>query len=102
MILTEHRLGQAVQVLRSMGAKRVVLFGTCSTDPARARDVDLAVEDIPLAQLLDADLRVQEALRAPTDLVSREENPSLYDIVVRYGRVLYEQRQADGRDRART
>jgi hypothetical protein len=53
--------------------------------------VDLAVEGIPLDRLLDADVEVHEALRAPTDLVSREENPTLYDIVIRYGKVLYEQ-----------
>ena len=41
--------------------------------------------------LLDADVEVHEALHAPTDLVSREENPGLYDVVVRYGKVLYEQ-----------
>jgi hypothetical protein len=42
-------------------------------------------------RLLDADVEVHETLRAPTDLVSREENPTLYDIVIRYGKVLYEQ-----------
>lgn len=91
MILTENMLSQVVQVLRKMGAKRVVLFGSCATDPTTAIDVDLAVEGIPLDRLLDADVEVHETLRTPFDLVSREENPMLYDIVVRYGKVLYEQ-----------
>ena len=91
MILTENKLSQAVQVLRRMGAKRVVLFGSCATDPTTAADVDLAVEGIPLNRLLDADVEVHETLCAPTDLVSREENPTLYDVVIRYGKVLYEQ-----------
>jgi hypothetical protein len=34
---------------------------------------------------------VNATLHAPTDLVSREENPAFYDIAVRYGKVLYEQ-----------
>ena len=75
-------------MLRALGAKRVVLFGSCATDPNTAADVDLAVEGIPLNRLLDADVQVHETLHAPTDLVSREENPTLYDIVVRYGKVL--------------
>ena len=91
MILTETMLSQAVNVLRRLGAKRVVLFGSCATDPSTAMDVDLAVEGIPLNRLLDADVEVHDTLRAPTDLISREENPSLYDIVTRYGKVLYEQ-----------
>lgn len=91
MILTEATLSEAVQALVRMGAKRVVLFGSCATDPNTAVDVDLAVEGIPLDRLLDADVKVHEMLRAPTDLVSREENPTLYDVVVRYGKVLYEQ-----------
>ena len=44
MDLTENKLSQAVQVLRRMGAKRVVLFGSFATDPTTAADVDLAVE----------------------------------------------------------
>ena len=92
MVFTEAKLNQAVQVLRRMGAKRVVLFGSCATNPATAGDVDLAVEGIPLTRLLEADMEVHETMNAPTDLVSREENPALYDVVVRYGKVLYEQR----------
>ena len=92
MVLAETKLDQAVLVLRKMGAKRVVLFGSYVTDPATASDVDLAVEGIPLSRLLDADVAVHATLHAPTDLVSREENPTLYDVVVRYGKVLYEQR----------
>ena len=91
MVLAETKLDQAVLALRRMGAKRVVLFGSYVTNPATAADVDLAVEGIPLTRLLDADVEVQSTLDAPTDLVSREENPTLYDVVVRYGKVLYEQ-----------
>ena len=91
MIIAETKLDQAVLVLRRMGAKRVVLFGSYTTNPATAADVDLAVEGIPLARLLDADVEVHSTLHAPIDLVSREENPALYDVVVRYGIVLYEQ-----------
>lgn len=91
MVFTEAKLNQTIQVLKRMGATRVVLFGSCATDPVTAADVDLAVEGIPLARLLDADVAVNATLHAPTDLVSREENPAFYDIAVRYGKVLYEQ-----------
>jgi hypothetical protein len=52
--------------------------------------VDIAVEGIPLRQILDADVALCELLGVPTDLVAREENPTLYGIASDYGRVLFE------------
>jgi predicted nucleotidyltransferase len=85
------QLNEAVRVLRAMGARRVVLFGSAAEQPVTARDLDLAVEGIPLTRLLDADLALQQALDQPADLVSREDNPGLFDLACRFGRVLYEQ-----------
>jgi predicted nucleotidyltransferase len=91
--MAEHiELTNAVKILRAMGAKRVVLFGSAARSLERARDIDLAVEGIPLNRLLDADLAVNEALKCPTDLVSREEAPGFYEVATREGVVLYEER----------
>jgi predicted nucleotidyltransferase len=90
MIVAESRMRRAVDALRSLGAKRVLLFGSFLRDPDKARDIDLAVEGIPLEQILEADVMIQEILEVPADLVSREENPSFFDIVARRGKVLYE------------
>ena len=86
------KLKEAVDLLRRMGAKRVLLFGSAAESPETARDIDLAVEGIPLARILDADVEVHEILNFPTDLVSREENPAFFEIVQRFGKVLYEER----------
>lgn len=91
MTLSEDQLNQAVGVLRKLGARRVLLFGSLATAPETARDVDLAVEGIPLSRLLEADARVHDILRVPTDLISREESPRFFDLVTRTARVLYEQ-----------
>lgn len=87
-----QRMEKAVEALRAMGARRVLLFGSAVASPDTARDIDLAVEGIPLTRLLEADVVVQEILGVPTDLVSREENPAFFDLVSRFGKVLYEQR----------
>jgi len=91
-MVDRDRLTKAVEILRALGARRVVLFGSAARSLEEARDIDLAVEGIPLYRLLDADLAVHEALNYPSDLVSREETPGFYDLDTREGIVLYEQR----------
>jgi predicted nucleotidyltransferase len=90
MQITELQLREVVEMLRSMGARQIVLFGSMVDSPAAARDVDIAVEGIPLQRILEADVAVNELLGVPTDLVSREENPGFFDIVKDYGRTLYQ------------
>jgi hypothetical protein len=58
--------------------------------PDTARDVDIAVEGIPLGRILEADVVVHDLLGVPTDLISREENPAFFDVVRDYGRVLFQ------------
>ena len=90
MNLTEEKIRAAVQLLRERGARRVILFGSVTTAPSLARDVDFAVEGIPLRHLLEADVALQELMQMPTDLVSREENPGFFDIIKDYGRTLFQ------------
>lgn len=90
MIVPEERMQRAVNALKELGAHRILLFGSFLRDPDNARDVDLAVEGIPLERILEADVMIQEILEVPADLVSREENPSFFNIVARRGKVIYE------------
>lgn len=78
--------------MRAFGAKRVLLFGSFAHKPETACDIDLAVEGIPLGQLLEADVRVNEAMGVPVDLVSREESPQLYELIRGNARVLHDDR----------
>lgn len=91
MKVTNEKLLAVVRVLRDMGARRVLLFGSAVEAPETARDIDLAVEGIPIRKILDADVAVHELLDTPTDLISREENPSFFDLVKPRSRVLYEE-----------
>ncbi len=84
-------LPQAIEVLRNLGARKILLFGSAAVSPETAKDIDLAVEGIPLSRLLEADVAVHDIFQFPTDLVSYEENPSFFEIIRRYGRVVYEQ-----------
>ena len=84
-----EKIDQAVKALAEMGARRVILFGSAVDHPESANDVDLAVDGIAPRHILDADVKVGEILRQPYDLVCREEDADFFEIVSRYGRVLY-------------
>ena len=92
MRVAEANLLSAVTVLREMGARRVLLFGSYATDPEHARDLDLAVEGIPLSRLGAAALACYRLLRVPFDLISREEMPAFFDAVSEDAVTLYDQR----------
>lgn len=89
MAVKLDKLPQVVGALVQMGATRVILFGSAAVDPARAGDIDLAVEGIPPERILDADVALMDILQQPFDLVARELNPRFFCVVERYGRVLY-------------
>ncbi len=84
-------LDRVVAMLRSFGARRVLLFGSYAISPENARDLDLAVEGIPPSRILDAEAALFDILDAPYDLISREEQRDFYDLISRGARVLFEQ-----------
>jgi predicted nucleotidyltransferase len=89
MAVNLEKIPIVVRALVKMGAKKIILFGSAAEYPESAADIDLAVEGIPLSRILDADVEVGEILRQPYDLVSREENSRFFEIISRYGKVLY-------------
>ena len=86
----EERLQDAVQALRALGARRILLFGSYARTPRIARDVELAVEGIPVSKLWRADGAVSDALGVPFDLVSYEANPEFFELIGKRAKVLYE------------
>ena len=94
MKVADSTIQAVVESLRAHGARRVLLFGSYHASPERALDIDLAVEGIPLRRLLDAAVGLEQILGVPFDLVSREENPALFDIIKDYAQVLYEEGKA--------
>ena len=91
MKVADDQLRAAVRTLGGYGAQRVLLFGSYLHAPEGARDIDLAVQGIPLSRLLDADLALYKTFRTSFDLVSREEDPAFFDLIRTEARVLYEE-----------
>jgi predicted nucleotidyltransferase len=92
MAVSIEQLQEVVRVLRQEGARRVLLFGSAVRNLTDARDIDIAVEGVPLGRILHADVAVNDLLGVPTDLVSREENPGFFDLISQGSRVLYEEK----------
>ncbi|MBI4560185.1 MAG: hypothetical protein HY706_21545 [Candidatus Hydrogenedentes bacterium] len=93
--ISDATIQQVVGTLRSFGAKRILLFGSFVRDPTNAKDLDVAVEGIPLSRVWEADAELSEILNMPCDLVVREENPAFYEIIRKRATVLYEQAGVD-------
>lgn len=92
-----EELQAAVGILRTYGAKKVVLFGSATClDRARNRrpqDLDLACEGLPPARFFEALGRLLSTLAVPVDLVDlkgAELHPSLRERIAREGVLLYE------------
>lgn len=90
MVITEEKLQEAVEVLRSFGVRRVLLFGGFAYAPEKAQDIDLAVEGIPLAEIWRADGAVGDVLDVPYDVVYREESPGFFDLVRKHNKTLFD------------
>jgi predicted nucleotidyltransferase len=89
MAVNLEKIPQAVEVLVQMGARRVILFGSAAESCEAANDIDLGVEGIPLNRILAADAALMDILRQPFDLLAREQNPAMFEIISRYGKRLY-------------
>ncbi len=90
MKISQKKLETVVEILKSFGADRVIVFGSYVSSPDTARDIDLGVEGIPLSRLGAAEMAIYQVLRRPFDLVSREETPEFFALIAKNSGTLYE------------
>lgn len=99
----EHRLAlaerargelpQALAILQSYGATRIILFGSlCRPEKFHERsDIDLAVCGISAEKFIRASADVMTALDWPTDVKPWEELDEFFrEMILKRGEVLYE------------
>lgn len=94
-MISDTTIQRAVDVLRSYGATRVLIFGSYLQDPHKARDIDLAAEGIPLNCAWKAGGAISEIVDFPYDLVFKEENPAFYELIKKHAAIIYEQTNID-------
>ncbi len=90
MSITPEHIQQAVDVARSYGATRVILFGSAVTSPETARDLDVAVEGVNGWSFYGLVGEMMMQMPIPVDVVALEDAAGsvLEGEIRRFGRVL--------------
>ncbi|NBC18971.1 MAG: DNA polymerase III subunit beta [Bacteroidetes bacterium] len=89
MSITAETLRTAVELARSYGATRVLLFGSALSDPANAQDLDLAT-DISGLDLFAYAGQLEERLGISVDVVPLTPRTPFTDHIAQTGEVLYD------------
>ena len=79
----------AANLLRSMGASEVFLFGSATTGQVRSdSDVDLAVKNLPPRLYFSAVSKASDLLGRPVDLVDLDDDSPLVRHLLRSGELV--------------
>jgi predicted nucleotidyltransferase len=78
------------QIAQDFHVKTVWMFGSSLDDPAKAADIDLAVEGLPTDQFFEFYGRLFLELPKPVDLVDLSQDPPIAAIVREKGVRIYE------------
>jgi len=82
MSVTKEDIDLIIEISKSFGAERVMLFGSVLLDPETANDIDIAVEGIPDAEFLLYAGTIENRLRKSIDVVPIEiDNPFVRQIL---------------------
>ena len=69
MAIHGDKIDRAIELAKSYGATRLILFGSALTRPEQARDLDLACDGVAGWKLYELGARLEEELQVPLDLV---------------------------------
>ena len=90
MPVTAESLERSVEILRSHGATRVLVFGSAKDSPDTARDLDLACAGLTPRAFLDSVGDLLDVMDIAVDLIDLSERSAFTEFVEDNGRVLYE------------
>ena len=94
MPVTQEEIEKSVEILRSYGATRILLFGSAAETPETAHDLDLAVDGIEGRAFFTAGAKVEDELDLSLDLVPLTPPSRFARYIERKGRVLYDRPSA--------
>jgi predicted nucleotidyltransferase len=88
MAIDREHIDRAVELARTYGATRLILFGVAAIEPEQARDLDLACDGVRGWKLYELGARLEEELRIPLDLVPLTPPTRFTRLIERRGKVL--------------
>lgn len=70
MGISQEKLNRIIEIAKSYGVTRLILFGSAATNSSQARDIDLACDGISGWDFYKLGATLEEELETPLDLVS--------------------------------
>jgi predicted nucleotidyltransferase len=77
-----------VELARSFGATRLILFGSLTDMPEKARDIDLACDGVPGWKLFELAAKIEEELDIPLDIIPLTPSTRFTQNIEKKGKVL--------------
>lgn len=69
MAFDPSKIDKIVQLAKTYGATRLILFGSAMDTPQTARDIDIACDGIPGWKLFELAARIEDELHIPLDMI---------------------------------
>jgi len=88
LIIDEKRINRIVELAKSFGATRLIIFGSSTDLPEKARDIDLACDGVPGWKLFELAAKIEEELNIPLDIIPLTPSTRFTQNIERKGKVL--------------
>lgn len=69
MAIDPSKIDRIVELARTYGATRLILFGSMAKTPSAARDIDIACEGVPGWKLYELAAKIEDELNVPLDII---------------------------------
>jgi len=69
MAIDQSKIDRVVELARSYGATRLILFGSMVKTPSAARDIDIACDGVPGWKLYELAAKIEDELEVPLDII---------------------------------
>ena len=69
MPITQEQIDKIIDLAKSYGANRLILFGGILDDSGKARDIDIACDGVDRWSLYSLAAKLEEELHMPLDIV---------------------------------
>jgi predicted nucleotidyltransferase len=89
MSLPQEKINRIIEVARSFGATRLILFGSVSTNPAQANDIDLTCDGVTGWDFYKLGATLEEELETPLGLVPLSPPNRFTRLIEKQGVILF-------------
>ena len=88
MAFDPSKIDKIVQLARTYGATRLILFGSAMDAPQTARDVDIACDGVPGWKLFELAAKIEDELDIPFDIIPLTPATRFTQSIEKKGKVL--------------